>query len=170
MTIYRDTLHWPDISLNRDIVTEQDLITGFDLITRFKEISFATGAASQKRTLTHPDTWSCPTLGLASVLILRPFSPRTCYCKRGYFRWGKISRKCWQDISRGGNFHDTTHISFIKACGFYFRVGVTFAMKAKARKARKLPPRENFHVYSMFPDFEFRTSLGTSILLFTSKN
>ena len=23
------------------------------------------------------------------------------YCKRGYFRWGKISRKCWQGISRG---------------------------------------------------------------------
>ena len=36
------------------------------------------------------------------------------YCKRGYFRWGGILRKCWQDISRGGNFHDITHISFIK--------------------------------------------------------
>ena len=36
------------------------------------------------------------------------------YCKRGYFRWGKISRKCWQDISRGGYFHDTTPNSFIK--------------------------------------------------------
>ena len=31
--------------------------------------------------------------------------------------------KCLQDISRGGNFHDTTPISFIKAYGFYFRVG-----------------------------------------------
>ena len=70
------------------------------------------------------------------------------YCKRGYFRWGKISRKCWQDISRGGNFHDTTPISFIKVYGFYFRVGVIFAKKTKARKTRKLPPRENFHVYS----------------------
>ena len=70
------------------------------------------------------------------------------YCKRGYFRWGKISRKCWQDISRGGNFHDTTPISFIKAYGFYFRVGVIFAKKTKARKTRKLPPRENFHVNS----------------------
>ena len=54
------------------------------------------------------------------------------YCKRGYFRWGKISRKCWQDISRGGNFHDITHISYIKAYGFYFRVGVIFAKKTKA--------------------------------------
>ena len=70
------------------------------------------------------------------------------YCKRGYFRWGKISRKCWQDISRGGNFHDTTPFSFIKAYGSYFRVGVIFAKKTKARKTRKLPPRENFHVYS----------------------
>ena len=53
------------------------------------------------------------------------------YCQRDYFCWRKISRKCWQDISHGGNFHDTTvtHISFIKACGFYFRVGVIFVMK-----------------------------------------
>ena len=71
------------------------------------------------------------------------------YCKHGYFRWGKISRKHWQDISRGGNFHDTSSISFIKAYGFYFRVGVIFAKKTKARKTRKLPPRENFHVYSI---------------------
>ena len=70
------------------------------------------------------------------------------YCKRGYFRWGKISRKHWQDISRGGNFHDTTPISFIKAYGFYFRMGVIFA-KTKAPKTWKLPPRENFHVYSI---------------------
>ena len=71
------------------------------------------------------------------------------YCKRGYFRWGEISRNCWQDISRGGNFHDTDHISFIKAYGFNFRVGVIFAKKTKARKTRKLPPRENFYVYSI---------------------
>ena len=48
------------------------------------------------------------------------------YCKRGYFRWGKISQKCLQDISRGGNFHDTAPISFIKADGFYFHVGGNF--------------------------------------------
>ena len=68
------------------------------------------------------------------------------YCKRGYFRWGKISRKCWQDISRGSNFQDTNPFSFIKAYGFYFRVGVIFAKKTKAQK---LPPRKNFHVYSI---------------------
>ena len=69
------------------------------------------------------------------------------YCKCGYFRWGKILRKCWQDISREGNFHETTPISFINAYGFYFRVGVIFAKKTKARKTRKLPSRKNFHVY-----------------------
>ena len=71
------------------------------------------------------------------------------YCKRDYFRWGKISQKWWQDISRGGNIHDTTPVSFIKAYRFYFHVGVTFAKKTKAWKTRKLPPRENFHVYSI---------------------
>ena len=65
-----------------------------------------------------------------------------------YFRWGKISRKYWQDISRGGNFRDTATISFIKVHWFNFRVGVIFAKKTKARKTQKLPPRENFHVYS----------------------
>ena len=62
------------------------------------------------------------------------------YCKRGYFRWGKISRKCWQDSSRGGNFHETTPISFINAYGCYFRVGVIFAKKnTKARKRENYP-------------------------------
>ena len=37
---------------------------------------FATGAACQQRTLTPLDTWSCLTLGLASVLMLRPISPK----------------------------------------------------------------------------------------------
>ena len=85
------------------------------------------------------------------------------YCKRGYFRWGKISRKHWQDISRGGNFHDTTPISFIKAHGFYFRVGVIFAKTTKARKTRKLPPRENFHLYSMIDEiFMDNWKIGTN--------
>ena len=45
------------------------------LIERGFHRTFATGAACQQRTLTPPDTWSCPTLGLASVLMLRPISP-----------------------------------------------------------------------------------------------
>ena len=82
-------------------------------------------------------------------LVLKSYAKIGNYCKRGYFCWGKISRNCCQDISRGGNFHDTTPMSFIKAYGFYIRVGVIFAKKTKARKTRKLPPRENFHVYSI---------------------
>ena len=47
----------------------------FYLIARGFNRTFATGAAWQQRTLTPPDTWSCPALGLASVLMLRPISP-----------------------------------------------------------------------------------------------
>ena len=85
------------------------------------------------------------------------------YCKRGYFRWGKISRKCRQDILRGGNFHDTTHIFFRKAYGFYFRVGVIFAKMTKSRKPRKLPPRENFHVYSTLNSGPWRGGKDTNV-------
>ena len=53
---------------------------------------------------------------------------RSDYCKRGYFRLGKISRKCWQDLSRGGNFHDISPIFFIKSYGFYFPAGEIFAV------------------------------------------
>ena len=37
--------------------------------------TYATGAACQQRMLTLLDTWSCPTLGLACVLMSRPISP-----------------------------------------------------------------------------------------------
>ena len=67
------------------------------------------------------------------------------YCKRGYFHWGKISRKCWQDLSRGGNFHDTAPFFFIESFGFNFREEVDIA---KNEKITLLPPRENFHVNS----------------------
>ena len=60
------------------------------------------------------------------------------------FAGGKFSRKRWQDISRGGNFHETTPFSFINAYRFYFRMGVIFVKT----KTRKLPPCENLHVYS----------------------
>ena len=46
----------------------------FYLIVRGFHRTFATGAACQQRTLTPPDTWSCPTLGLACVLMSRPIS------------------------------------------------------------------------------------------------
>ena len=47
------------------------------------------------------------------------------------FAGGKISRKCWQDLQRGGNFHDATPISLIKSYGFYFRVEGNIAKKRK---------------------------------------
>ena len=64
------------------------------------------------------------------------------YCKRGYFRWGKIMQKGCQDLSRGGNFHDTTPISLIKSYGLNFRAGEIFVKKAISWKPRKLPPRK----------------------------
>ena len=47
----------------------------FYLIVQGFHRTYATGAACQQRTLTPPDTWSCPTLGLACVLMSRPFFP-----------------------------------------------------------------------------------------------
>ena len=46
----------------------------FYLIVQGFHRTYATGAACQQRTLTPPDTWSCPTLGLACVLMSRPIS------------------------------------------------------------------------------------------------
>ena len=60
------------------------------------------------------------------------------------FAGGEISRKCWQDISRGGNFHGTTPIFFIKAYWFYFRMEVIFAKKTKAQKNAKITPTRKF--------------------------
>ena len=59
-----------------------------------------------------------------------------------------------------GNFHDTTPISFVKAYGFYFLLGIIFAKKTKAWKNAKLPPREIFHVYSII--FHFSCASGFS--------
>ena len=58
-------------------ITDLDLNTEFDfyLIVQGFHRTYATGAACQQRTLTPPDTWSCPTLGLACALMSRPISP-----------------------------------------------------------------------------------------------
>ena len=62
-----DTNSWPfprfDFLLNLTL-----LIIGFHGAS-------ATGVACRQGTLTPPDTWSCPTLGLACVLMSRPISP-----------------------------------------------------------------------------------------------
>ena len=41
-------------------------------------------------------------------------------------------------------FHYSSPISFITACWFYFRVGVIFAMKTKARISENYPTSEKF--------------------------
>ena len=75
------------------------------------------------------------------------------YCKRGYFCWGKFSRKCWQDLLGGSYFHDCAPISSIKPYGFYFSCADIFAMKSASQKTQKLPPLDNFHVHSMYIGF-----------------
>ena len=71
-----------DMLYRLDIIPVCDIIIGHNIITEFDispNISFhrasATGVACQQGTLTPPDTWSCPTLGLAYVLMSRPISP-----------------------------------------------------------------------------------------------
>ena len=84
----------------------------------------------------------CRALVLSYPHINKIDSPSLVYCKRGYFCWGKISRKCWQDISRGSNFHVTTPISFIKVYGFYFcPVGVYFAKKGHEKRENYPHPK-----------------------------
>ena len=59
-------------------ITDLDLITEFDFLPNCAGFhrTYATGAACQQRTLTPPNTWSCPTLGLACVLMSRPITPK----------------------------------------------------------------------------------------------
>ena len=67
-----------DRALHRFLtVTDLDLITELDfyLIVQGFHRTFATGVACQKRTPNPPDTWSCPTWGLACVVMSRLFSP-----------------------------------------------------------------------------------------------
>ena len=83
--VTRHSGRWPHtvtLSIDRTLhqfltITDLDLITEFDfyLIVQGFHRTYATGVACQQRTLTHPDTWSCPTLGLACVLMSRPIPP-----------------------------------------------------------------------------------------------
>ena len=65
-------------------------------------------------------------------------------CKCGYFRLGKISWKCWQVISHGGNFHDTTPISFTKAYWVYFSRWGNICKEDKSVKNSKITPTRKF--------------------------
>ena len=72
ITIYSDTLNRPDLTHLCELITELNLITDFDLITKFREV-FSGGEPTEDAyssghlVLSH--------LGLALVLMLRPFSP-----------------------------------------------------------------------------------------------
>ena len=77
MTLYSDTLHWRDITPIFPFI-DLDLITEFDFLlncVRFPQ-NISKGAACQQMTFSPSDTWSCPTLGLACVLMSRPISPK----------------------------------------------------------------------------------------------
>ena len=77
MNIYSDTLQWWDItSISYPLLiwTLLPNLTFYIILWDFHRL-FATGAACHQRTFTPPDTWSCPTLGLAYVLMSRPISP-----------------------------------------------------------------------------------------------
>ena len=60
--------------INQQKSQSQSILTFYLIVQGFHR-TYATGAACQQRTLTPPDTWSCPTLGLACVLMSRPISP-----------------------------------------------------------------------------------------------
>ena len=73
--IYRNTLHWWVTSLNMTLLPNWTLLMFLTLLPyagRFNFImTFATSASSQQRTLTSPDTWSCPFGSYIFVIMLR---------------------------------------------------------------------------------------------------
>ena len=54
------------------------------------------------------------------------------------FGGGGISRKCLEDLSHGGYFHDTSPFSIIKSYGFYFTRGINFRKEANISKNAKI--------------------------------
>ena len=73
--LHRPSASWK-LSKSRDITEKVAILPNltFYLIVQGSRRAYATGAACQQRTLTPPDTWSRPTLGLAYVLMSRPIS------------------------------------------------------------------------------------------------
>ena len=69
-----DTFRWFDTT-NPWPCTRFDFLLNLTLLIIGFHGANATGVACRQGTLTPPDTWSCPTLWLASVLMLRPISP-----------------------------------------------------------------------------------------------
>ena len=69
-----DTFRWFDTTNSWPCPRFDFLLNLTLLIIGFHGAS-VTGVACRQGTLTPPDTWSCPTLGLACVLMSRPISP-----------------------------------------------------------------------------------------------
>ena len=80
MTIYSDTLHWSGITPIFDPITDLHLISefAFSLIASGFHRTFATVAECQQRTLTPPDTWSCPTFGTFKCSQVETYISWTC--------------------------------------------------------------------------------------------
>ena len=75
---YSDFLNRSGLSSNLMTITDLDLISEFDLLPNYAVASMEHLQQmwhASRGTLTPPDTWSCPTLGLACVLMSRPISP-----------------------------------------------------------------------------------------------
>ena len=72
-------MSWFILKLVDFLLDLSDLYVCCSLIVQDFHRTYATGAACQQRTLTPPDTWSCPSLGLALILfyLLRPATPYT---------------------------------------------------------------------------------------------
>ena len=75
--------HWPSsihATTNSQPFSRFDFLLNLTLLNiGFHGVS-ATGVACWQGTLTPPDTWSCPNLGLACVLMSTPLSPELVLC------------------------------------------------------------------------------------------
>ena len=95
--------------------------------------------------------------GPLGLLFLKEIVASPTYCKCGYFRLGKISRKYWQYA---------TPFSLIKSLlSFYFRKG---GLSVKKAISRKLPPREisAFTVHTcMYAYIDLATPIMNSLKL-----
>ena len=120
------------------------------LIVQSFHRTYATGATCQQRTLTPPDTWSCPTLGLACVLTSRPISPELVLSPDFWIsntpRYFSFACNGWGNPTKDACTSE--HLIFS-------HVGLAFILML-----RQVAPE-----LVMFPEFEFQTSLSTRILL-----
>ena len=60
----------------------------------------------------------------------------------------KLHENVCKTFNLGGNFHDTSTFSLIKAYGFNFPARIISTSKAVSQKMWILPSRQNFHVHS----------------------